>query len=189
MEHYANRIVIFVVVPIFIVKIVKNIPAPFFVDFMFLNEDISYEIIVFEEHNFENVEITKIENMAYPELCAMFAELFNGVACPTNTRTLRNRLIYKVQEMHLGGITTSDMQLLMSLIENDGTPQKQSSAAPEATSVIHYVREWKGKKYDVTEVSEKCYELDGKQYKSLSAVARAITGTRWNGKLFFGVTR
>ena len=47
----------------------------------------------------------------------------------------------------------------------------------------------KGKKYDVTEVSEKCYELDGKQYKSLSAVARAITGTRWNGKLFFGVTR
>lgn len=134
-------------------------------------------------------KITKVENMAYPELCAMFAELFNGAACPTNTRTLRNRLIYKVQEMHLGGITTSDMQLLMSLIENDGTPQKQSSATPEATSVIHYVREWKGKKYDVTEVSEKCYELDGKQYKSLSAVARAITGTRWNGKLFFGVTR
>ena len=99
-------------------------------------------------------KITKIKNMAYPELCAMFAELFNGAACPTNTRTLRNRLIYKVQEMHLGGITTSDMQLLMSLIENDGTPQKQSSATPEATSVIHYVREWKGKKYDVTEVSE-----------------------------------
>jgi hypothetical protein len=33
------------------------------------------------------------------------------------------------------------------------------------------------------------YELDGKQYKSLSAVARAITGTRWNGKLFFGVAQ
>ena len=132
-------------------------------------------------------KITKIENMAYPELCAMFAELFNGAACPTNTRALRNRLIYKVQEMHLGGIAASDMQLLMSLVENDGTPQKQSSQAPAATSVIHYVREWKGKKYDVTEVSEKCYELDGKQYKSLSAVARAITGTRWNGKLFFGV--
>ena len=79
--------------------------------------------------------------------------------------------------------------ILMSLVENDGTPQKKNPAATAATSVIHYVREWKGKKYDVTEVSEKCYELDGKQYKSLSAVARAITGTRWNGKLFFGVTR
>ena len=122
-------------------------------------------------------KITKIENMAYTELCAMFAELFNGAACPTNSRTLRNRLIYKVQEMHLGGITTSDMQLLMSLIENDGIPQKQTFAAPAATSVIHYVREWKGKKYDVTEVSEKCYELDGKQYnfpfQRVPVIARA----------------
>ena len=82
-------------------------------------------------------KITKIKNMAYPELCAMFAELFNGAACPTNTRTLRNRLIYKVQEMHLGGIAASDMQLLMSLVEKDGTPQKKNPAAPAATSVIH----------------------------------------------------
>ena len=43
--------------------------------------------------------------------------------------------------------------------------------------------------YDVTKISDKCYELDGVQYKSLSAVARAITGTRWNGKLFFGVKK
>ena len=132
-------------------------------------------------------KIAKIENMAYPELCAMFAELFNGAACPANTRTLRNRLIYKVQEMHLGGISFGDMQMLMALIENGDMPKKQSTAAPIAKSVVHYVREWKGKKYDVTEISDKCYELDGKQYKSLSAVARVITGTRWNGKLFFGV--
>ena len=134
--------------------------------------------------------ITRIENMKYPELCAMFAELYNGAVCPTNTRTLRNRLIYKIQEMHLGGISQSDMQLLIEISGQrdikigQGTPVKSPT-----TSMIHYIREWKGKKYDVTQISEKCYELEGVQYKSLSAVARAITGTRWNGKLFFGVKK
>lgn len=133
--------------------------------------------------------ITQIENMKYPQLCAMFAELFNGAVCPTNTRTLKNRLIYKVQEMHLGGISQSDMQLLLEISGQKGAKFKTGSKAAPTTSMIHYIREWKGKRYDVTQISEKCYELDGVQYKSLSAVARAITGTRWNGKLFFGVKK
>ena len=133
--------------------------------------------------------ITQIENMQYPQLCAMFAELFNGAVCPTNTRTLRNRLIYKIQEMHLGGISQSDMQLLLEISGQKDAKFKTDSKVAQTTSMIHYIREWKGKKYDVTQISEKCYELDGVQYKSLSAVARAITGTRWNGKLFFGVKK
>ena len=134
--------------------------------------------------------ITQIENMKYPQLCAMFAELFNGAVCPTNTRTLKNRLIYKVQEMHLGGIPQSDMLLLLEISGQKGSSLGNvSQTAAPATSMIHYIREWKGKKYDVTRISEKCFELDGVQYKSLSAVARAITGTRWNGKLFFGVKK
>ena len=119
----------------------------------------------------------------------MFAELYNGAVCPTNTRTLRNRLIYKIQEMHLGGISQSDMQLLLEISGQNGAKIKTCSKAAPTTSMIHYIREWKGKKYDVTQISEKCYELAGVQYKSLSAVARAITGTRWNGKLFFGVKK
>ena len=134
--------------------------------------------------------IARIENMKYPELCAMFAELYNGAVCPTNTRTLRNRLIYKIQEMHLGGISPSDMQLLIEISGQRDIKIKQGTPVKSpTTSMIHYIREWKGKKYDVTQISEKCYELEGVQYKSLSAVARAITGTRWNGKLFFGVKK
>ena len=142
------------------------------------------------DHERMKTKITQIENMQYPQLCAMFAELFNGAVCPTNTRTLKNRLIYKVQEMHLGGISQSDMQLLLDISGQKGARLGPSyQTAGQATSMIHYIREWKGKKYDVTQISEKCYELDGVQYKSLSAVARAITGTRWNGKLFFGVKK
>ena len=135
-------------------------------------------------------KIAQIENMEYPGLSAMFAEFFPGAACPLHPRTLRNRLIYKVQEMYLGGLSRGDRELLLEISgQKEARLRTGSRAKTPTTSMIHYVREWKGKTYDVTAVSEKCYELDGVQYKSLSAAARAITGTRWNGKLFFGVKK
>ena len=48
------------------------------------------------------------------------------------------------------------------------------------------IREFKGRKYSVT-VIQNGYEYNGKKYKSLTAIANEITGTRWNGKKFFGV--
>jgi len=48
------------------------------------------------------------------------------------------------------------------------------------------IRDYKGKKYEVIR-TEKGYEYSGKFYKSLSAIANLITGTRWNGKRFFGL--
>lgn len=49
-----------------------------------------------------------------------------------------------------------------------------------------FVRIWRGKRYDVT-VRTDGYEFDGKAYKSLSQIAYDITGTRWNGWVFFGL--
>ena len=132
--------------------------------------------------------IEDVENMSYAELRAKFYSFFGDAVCPLNSRTVKNRLIYKIQEMYLGGISAEDMQLLSDI---SGQRELVSNSQPDiaSTAVVHYVREWKGVKYDVIEISDICYELDGKQYKSLSAVARAITGTRWNGKLFFGVKK
>ncbi len=135
-------------------------------------------------------KIAEIENMEYPELYAMFKDFFPGAACPPHPRTIKNRLIYKVQEMHLGGISKEDMQVLIEVSGQKNINTKSGDQPnPLVASVVHYVREWKGKKYDVAVISEKCFELDGVRYKSLSAAARAITGTRWNGKIFFGVKK
>lgn len=51
-----------------------------------------------------------------------------------------------------------------------------------------FIRSYKGIKYEV-EVTQKGFIYKGKIYKSLSAIARLITGTQWNGKLFFGVIK
>ena len=50
------------------------------------------------------------------------------------------------------------------------------------------IREWKGVEHAVTVLADG-YEYQGRRYKSLSAIARAITGTRWNGPAFFGLAR
>ena len=50
------------------------------------------------------------------------------------------------------------------------------------------IREWRGVEHKVTVLVDG-FEWEGRRYKSLSAVARAITGTRWNGLTFFGVKR
>jgi hypothetical protein len=48
------------------------------------------------------------------------------------------------------------------------------------------IREWQGVEHTVTVLREG-FEWEGRPYKSLSAIARGITGTRWNGLLFFGL--
>ncbi|MEO5351564.1 MAG: DUF2924 domain-containing protein, partial [Magnetococcus sp. YQC-3] len=50
------------------------------------------------------------------------------------------------------------------------------------------LREWKGVQHSVT-VTPNGFEYQGRPFRSLSAVAKAITGTQWNGFLFFGIRR
>lgn len=57
----------------------------------------------------------------------------------------------------------------------------------EVTTGTKFIREFKGRKHEVTAL-DKGFNYNGRTYKSLSAIANEITGTRWNGKKFFGVT-
>ena len=61
------------------------------------------------------------------------------------------------------------------------------NAVKTAAAVQRFVREYKGKVYEV-QVENGFYIYNGQEYKSLSGVAFAITGVHWNGKRFFGVS-
>jgi hypothetical protein len=50
------------------------------------------------------------------------------------------------------------------------------------------VKEWRGKTYNVTVLADG-FEYEGKSHRSLSEIAREITGTRWNGPAFFGIRK
>lgn len=94
----------------------------------------------------------------------------------------------KAWEEKYGSLPTQIQRKIDKLVEQyDKTQQTEKS--PKILSITDgtkLVREFKGKRYSVT-VIQNGYEYNGKKYKSLSAIANEITGTRWNGKKFFGV--
>ena len=58
---------------------------------------------------------------------------------------------------------------------------------PIAKSGTRLVRQWRGRTYHVT-VTDDGFEFEGQSYSSLSQIAQAITGTKWSGPRFFGLT-
>ena len=100
--------------------------------------------------------------------------------------------IYTQQEKFLGGLSNNCKKQLDKLIakyekdkEINANDIKKAKATLLPTGTV-LIRKFKGKKYEI-KVLENGYEYGGKIYKSLSAVANIITGTRWNGKIFFGL--
>ena len=65
-----------------------------------------------------------------------------------------------------------------------GNPRSQVDILPGT----RFVRIWKDRRYEVL-AHENGFEYEGRMFRSLSAVAREITGTRWNGKIFFGLKK
>lgn len=90
---------------------------------------------------------------------------------------LRNVLAWWMQTDISGGLDKETRKLL-----RDGRPPREPSVAPG--TVI--TREWRGVRHQI-EATGDDFLYDGKRWKSLSEIARAISGTRWNGPRFFGL--
>lgn len=91
---------------------------------------------------------------------------------------LARLLAWRIQADAFGGLDGTTVRLLKS----DRLPPPKPQLAPGT----RLAREWQGRCHEV-DVLEKGFRYDGTDYRSLSEVARAITGTRWNGLRFFGL--
>ena len=134
-------------------------------------------------------QIEFVYSKSMDELREQFRELHGFDCGDTNVFGLRKRIIYRLQEIYYGGVEPIDMEILDSIADKDPLANLKIVATKRATKVrgTKLYRIWKGKQYEVTVGAHGKYIFNGEMYKSLSAVARTITGTRWNGKLFFGV--
>lgn len=94
----------------------------------------------------------------------------------------------KAWEEKYSSLSPEIQRKIDKLVENYDRTQniEKENKVLSITDGTKLIREFKGKRYSVT-VIQNCYEYNGKKYKSLSAIANEITGTRWNGKKFFGV--
>ncbi len=98
-------------------------------------------------------------------------------------------LAWKVQEKAYGGLTAAEKRRLVRIaddLKTYGQPSKDS--AIRVKPGLKLVREWHGETHNVL-VLENGFEWNGQRWRSLSAIAREITGTPWSGPRFFGLQR
>lgn len=121
-------------------------------------------------------------------LKAKWRDLFDSEPPPYNRRFLESRLAYRIQELAYGGLKPETIERLEALADElEGkTPKRRRGMANKPIAGTRLIREWKGVEHSVT-VRKEDFEYQGRPYKSLSAIARLITGTRWNGLIFFGL--
>ena len=123
------------------------------------------------------------------DLKAQWRELFDSEPPPFNRRYLESRLAYRIQELAYGGLKPETVRRLERLGEElDGGDRRKSRMRADLMPIVgtRLLREWQGVEHVVT-VTADGFDWQGRPYRSLSAIARAITGTRWNGWVFFGL--
>jgi hypothetical protein len=90
---------------------------------------------------------------------------------------------YHGQCKRAGGLPAQTRRALHQIAAGKSVKDMPLSPTKAGT---HYVREWNGRTYQV-EVVQGGFEMDGRVWSSLSAIAKHITGTTWSGPRFFGL--
>lgn len=133
--------------------------------------------------------LAALKRMSVKELKAEWEALF-ATPAPNNSRGyLELRLAWRIQELTLGGLSRETRKMLDLLADEvDGKSDRKAIIADSRNPVAgtRLVREWGGVEHTVT-VMRDGFEWQGQRFKSLSAAARAITGSNWNGYRFFGL--
>ena len=133
--------------------------------------------------------LAALKTTATPALREQWRELFGAEPPPYNRRFLESRLAYRVQELAYGGLKPATLARLEALGEqlDGGNPVlRRIRVDDKPVTGTRLMRNYQGVEHTVTVLADG-YEWQGRPFQSLSAIARAITGTRWNGWAFFGL--
>ncbi|MGY6550463.1 MAG: DUF2924 domain-containing protein [Erythrobacter sp.] len=131
--------------------------------------------------------LERLEEMALAELQQEWARCHGAPAPSLAPDLLRLGIAYKLQEKKQGGLCRESKRLLRQAVV---IARQDSATAPpprRLSSGTRLVRDWHGTGHTVTVLNEG-FEYDGRTWRSLTAIAKAITGTHRNGPRFFGLS-
>ena len=152
-------------------------------------------------------ELAALGSMTTAELAARYAEVFGEPSRSRNAAFLRKKVAWRIQELAEGGLSERAEARIEELADETpagwapgdrpktavktakataGGGKARDPRIPEPGTVI--TRTYKGVEHPVTVLDDGGFEHDGTRYRSLSKIAKLITGTNWNGLLFFGLT-
>ena len=139
-------------------------------------------------------QLAELDDLPTEELKARWRALYGKEPPRFNRQFLIKRLAYRIQELAYGGMPDELRNRMDRLLEAEGYNElgvKVRDRKPATDRPIPgtmFIREWEEERHEVT-VREDCFEYQGMPGRSLSAIARKITGTRWNGPAFFGLRK
>lgn len=125
-------------------------------------------------------EIARLETLSSAELREHWARLTASPVPRVSPRLLRLALAWELQAQAYGGLSRETVRTLDQLAAG-----KSRTVAPGAGTRL--LREWAGRVHVVEIGEDRVIRWDGRSWRSLSEVAREITGTRWSGPAFFGL--
>jgi Protein of unknown function (DUF2924) len=126
-------------------------------------------------------EIAHLRSLALDALRRHWRVTFGRTPPAALSKDLLGRMIaYRLQERAFGGLDRESLRFLDGLARHGGSPRRHLKPG----TVL--VRDYQGQRHTVTVVSDG-FDWQGATYPSLSAIARAITGTAWSGPRFFAL--
>ena len=144
--------------------------------------------------------ILAFKTASLPELQKEYGALYGDKKAPSNNKTyLWQRIAYRIQELEYGGLPKEAQNKAKELAQ-EYDPINNKALRPDNGAVKHCVsrdrrlplpgtiitKNYKGADIRV-KILEKGFEYNGKVYKSLTAIAKEVTGSHWNGYLFFNM--
>ena len=144
--------------------------------------------MVTRQNDVSKEALSRLPKLDIRELREEWRRLYKADASPHLSRELLIRAVaYRMQEVALGGLRPEPQRQLRQIaIEVKQTGGAAKRFRPQLKSGTRLLREWQGRTYEVV-VLDNGLSWQGTQYRSLSAIARKITGTAWSGPLFFGL--
>ena len=139
-------------------------------------------------------QMSILQSMTLEELREKWLDLYGGEPPKYKRLFLIKRLAYRIQELFYGGLSEHAKEHLKKVAQNDPVAMVNRKIPEERKTEdrilpgTRLVRIWNDRRYEVI-VQAEGFEYEGRIYKSLSALAKEITGTKWNGKVFFGVKK
>ena len=134
-------------------------------------------------------QITALPDLPMSDIKALWLELFAGDTPTHNRQFLERRIAYRLQEIEFRKIDRNmvdrNKRRIQALLESSQPKKFDRDIRLMAGTTL--TREYKGKEHRVMATVDGQYEYEGRPYRSLSRIAKEITGTAWSGPVFFGL--
>ncbi|UZR28127.1 DUF2924 domain-containing protein [Methylococcus mesophilus] len=133
-------------------------------------------------------QVASLPTLPIKDLWTLWDQYFPRRPTHPNRNYLESRIAYKIQEAAYGGLAPETRRRLEQVGQRHSKiKSRRVSPAIHLPPGTVLVREWGEQDHKVTVTAEGRFDYAGQSFKSLTAVARHITGTAWSGPLFFGL--